>query len=147
MDDGRRAHRRRRVADLQADGVPCRGPLRVRAGGEPVDELGDVHGHRPPGRPRIDAGDAPLDGGDQLRAEVGGGDDAMHRSDGLGPLDAVDRVELGGDLAELLGAHQIEDLGEVGAAQVGLLVGRRRQRPLELLHPLVGPRSLVDLDG
>ena len=152
VDDGRRAHWGRRVADLQADGVPCGGPLRVGAGGEAADELGDVHGYSvldtagidPAG---IDPGDAALDGGDQLGPEVGGGDDPVHRSDGLGPLDAVDRVELGGDLAELLGAHEIEGPGEIGAAQVGLLLGRRSQGAFEILHPFVGPCSLVDLDG
>ena len=50
-------------------------------------------------------------------------------------LDAVDGVELGGDLAELLGAHQLQHLGEVGATQVRLLVGRRRQRPLDAPAP------------
>ena len=73
VDDGRRAHWGPGVADLQADGVPCGGPLRVGPGGEAADELGDVHGCSvldtagidPAG---IDPGDAALDGGDQLWA-------------------------------------------------------------------------------
>ena len=68
----------------------------------------------------------------------------MHRPDGLGPLDGVDRVELGGDLAELLGAHEVEGPGEIGAAQVGLLLGRRSQGAFAILHSLVRPCSLVD---
>ena len=63
------------VAYLQADGVPCGGPLRVGPGGEAADELGDIHGCSvldtagidpagidPAG---IDPGDAALDGGDE----------------------------------------------------------------------------------
>ena len=50
--------------------------------------------------------EAALDGGDQLGAEVGGLDDAVHRTDLAGPLDAVHGVELGGHVAQLLGAHR-----------------------------------------
>src|SRR3954468_13786630 len=38
----------------------------------------------------------PLDGGDQPRAQLGGGDDVVHRAHPAGPVDVVDRLELGG---------------------------------------------------
>src|SRR3954467_735079 len=47
----------------------------------------------------------PFDGGDEARAQLGGGDDRVHRADPAGALDVVDGLELGSDLAELLGAH------------------------------------------
>jgi hypothetical protein len=46
--------------------------------------------------------DAPFDGGHEIRAQLGGRNDAMHRANGAGPLDAVHTVELAGHVTELL---------------------------------------------
>src|SRR3712207_9109835 len=48
----------------------------------------------------------PLDGGDETGAQFGGGDDGVHGAHPAGPLDVVDRLELGGDLAELLRSEE-----------------------------------------
>src|SRR3954449_3983277 len=44
----------------------------------------------------------PLDGRDEPRSQLGGGDDVVYRADLAGPPDVVDRLELRGDLAQLL---------------------------------------------
>ena len=44
---------------------------------------------------------AAFDCGDDLWSELGGGDDVVDRSDGLGSLDVVDGFEFGGDFAAL----------------------------------------------
>src|SRR3954468_22065764 len=38
--------------------------------------------------------DSPLDGSDEAGAQLGGGDDGVHRADPPGALDVVDRLEL-----------------------------------------------------
>src|SRR4051812_20820263 len=89
----------------------------------------------------------PLDGGDQPRAQLGGGDDVVHRAHPTGPVDVVDRLEFGGHLTELLGAHAAAQGGELDP-QAGLLDALGSgHRGLQLLHPGVGGGPLVDLAG
>src|SRR3954470_18963403 len=89
----------------------------------------------------------PLDGGDQPWAQLGGGDDVVHGAHPAGPPDVVDRLELGGHLAELLRAHPGAEGGELDP-QVGLLDALGgAHRGLQLLDPGVGGGPLVDLAG
>ena len=55
-----------------------------------------------------------LDGRDDPRPELVRVDDGVDRPDADGAVDAVDAVELRGDLAELLAAHRRAQVGELG---------------------------------
>ena len=140
--------RRRRVADLQPDGVPRRGPFRVGAGGEPGDELGRRSSRR--WRLRL----ASTRAMPRSTAAISSGRRSAAAMMRCTEPTALARstlwigVELGGDLAELLGAHELDDrwrarrdAGRPRSSE------RRGQRPLERLHPLVGTGALVDLAG
>ena len=80
------------------------------------------------------------------RPDLLGGDDGVDRADLHRPVDVVDAVELGRDLADLLGAH--------GRAQLGQLDGEQPVRSgrvglgepgLEVGDPGVGRGARVDL--
>src|SRR5919202_4275765 len=80
----------------------------------------------------------PLDGSDELRAQLGGRDDRVHRPDPLGAPDVVDRLELRGHLAELLRADGGAEAGQLGA-DLRLLDGvGRLEGLLPIAHPGVG---------
>src|SRR3954447_25466246 len=86
----------------------------------------------------------PLDGRDEPRSQLGGGDDVVYRADLAGPPDVVDRLELRGDLAQLLRADAAAQ-GRVLPPQTRLLHPVRGvHRRLQLAHPGIGGGAPVD---
>src|SRR4051795_8706522 len=88
-----------------------------------------------------------LDGRDEPWAQLGGGDDVVHRAHLAGPADVVDGLELRGHLAQLLRPHAAAKGRELDP-QVGLLhAGGGAECGLELAHPGISGGALVDLAG
>src|SRR3954468_11060850 len=84
---------------------------------------------------------------DEPRAQLGGGDDLVHRAHLLGPSDVVDGLELRGHLAELLRPHAAAQGRELDP-QVGLVHALGgADRSLQFAYPRIGGGALVDLAG
>ncbi len=99
----------------------------------------------PPPSPRVDARRSAFHGRDQLRAQVGGRNDAMDGTDRPGPFDTVHAVELGSHGAQHLGPHERGDGAEIGApgAHFGRVGSSDRGR--RAADAVVVPGALVDV--
>jgi hypothetical protein len=86
-----------------------------------------------------------LDSIDQVRPQLRGLDDPLHRADLHRSLDAVDGVELGREFAQLLRADVAQQIVSLAAHLRALTDVGAGDRFVEFGDLLVGLRALVDL--